>query len=71
MEAPIIVPSEGADENKSLREVKISVGFIELMNHIAHAKAIDRIQPGYFQTYILNLSKRGGQRRPARAAQYG
>ena len=57
MEAPVIVPSEGADESKSLREVKVSVGFIDLVNHIAHAKAIDRIQPGYFQQYILNLSR--------------
>jgi hypothetical protein len=57
MEAPVIVPVEGGDESKSLREVKISVGFIDLMNHIAHAKAIDRIQPGYFQQYILNLSR--------------
>jgi len=57
MEAPLIVPVEGADENKSLREIKISVGFIDLMNHIAHAKAIDHIQPGYFQQYILNLSR--------------
>jgi len=57
MEAPVIVPCEGADQNKSLREVKISVGFIDLVNHIAHAKAIDRIQPGYFEQYILNLSK--------------
>jgi hypothetical protein len=56
MDAPVIVPSEGEDENKSLREVKVSAGFIDLMNHIAHAKAIDRIQPGYFQQYILNLS---------------
>ena len=57
MDAPVIVPSEGDDENKSLREVKVSAGFIDLMNHIAHAKAIDRIQPGYFQQYIVNLSK--------------
>jgi hypothetical protein len=64
MEEPIIVPSEGADENKSLREVKISVGFIELMQHIAHAKAIDHIQPGYFQTYILNLSKAADSEAP-------
>jgi len=28
-----------------------------LVNHIAHAKAIDRIQPGYFKLYILNLSR--------------
>lgn len=57
MEAPIIVPVEGADGNKPLRVVKISAGFIDLINHIAHAKAIDRIQPGYFKLYILNLSR--------------
>ena len=52
----VIVPVEGTDESKSLRRVKVSAGFIDLMNHIAHAKAIDRIQPGYFQQYIVNLS---------------
>jgi hypothetical protein len=57
MEAPVILPCEGADQNRSLREVKVSVGFIDLVNHIAHAKAIDRIQPGYFEQYVLNLSK--------------
>jgi hypothetical protein len=56
MEEPVIVPVEGDDESKSLREVKISVGFIDLVNHIAHAKAIDRIESGYFQKYINNLS---------------
>jgi len=56
MKAPVIVPSEGGESNKSLRLVKVSAGFIDLMNHIAHAKAIDRIQPGYFQQYIVNLS---------------
>jgi hypothetical protein len=60
MEAPVIVPCEGADEDKSMREVKISAGFIDLVNHIAHAKAIDRIQPGYFDRYVLNLSKCAG-----------
>ena len=57
MEAPIIVPSEGADQSKSVRGVKVSVGFIDLVNHIAHAKAIDKIQPGYFASYVANLSK--------------
>jgi len=66
MEEPVIVPSEGADENKSLREVKISVGFIVLMNHIAHAKAIDRIQPGYFRQYVQTLAREiGGDGPPA------
>jgi len=56
METPIITPIEGEDENKSLREVKISVGYIDLINHLAHAKAIDRIQSGYFQKYLSNLA---------------
>ena len=37
--------------------VVISAGFIDLINHIAHAKAIDRIQPGYFEGYVLNLGR--------------
>jgi hypothetical protein len=56
METPLITPVEGEDENKSLREVKISVGFIDLINHLAHAKAIDHIQSGYFQKYLANLA---------------
>ena len=56
MEAPIITPVEGADENKALCQVKISVGYIDLINRLAHAKAIDRIQSGYFQKYISNLA---------------
>ena len=64
MEAPIIVPVEGADGNKPLRVVKISAGFIDLMNHIAHAKAIDKIQPGYFAQYVQNLARDPGSAAP-------
>jgi hypothetical protein len=64
MKAPVIVPSEGGNENKPLRLVKVSDGFIDLMNHIAHAKAIDRIQPGYFQQYVVNLSHMAGTDAP-------
>ena len=71
MKAPVIMPAEGGDGGKSAREVKISVGFIDLMNHIAHAKAIDRIQPGYFQQYVVNLSRAAEDGRPARAAEHG
>ena len=56
MESPLITPFEGEDANKALREVKISVGFIDLINHLAHAKAIDHIQSGYFQKYLSNLA---------------
>ena len=54
---PIITPIEGDEEDRSLKQVSVSIGFIDLMNHIAHAKAIDRIQPGYFEKYVLNLAR--------------
>jgi hypothetical protein len=60
MKAPLILPSEGGDATKPLRMVRVSAGFIDLLNHIAHAKAIDRIQPGYFQQYVLDLSRMAG-----------
>jgi hypothetical protein len=57
MEAPVITPSAVTEGDRSWGRVCISAGYVDLLNHIAHAKAIDQIQPGYFQTYILNLSK--------------
>ncbi len=53
---PVISPVLLTDENKSEKEVSVSAGFIDLMNHIAHAKAIDKIQPGYFDSYVKNLA---------------
>jgi len=57
MDAPVITPIPGNDENKLLSQVFVSDGFIDLMNHLAHAKAIDRIQKGYFEQYVLNLAR--------------
>jgi hypothetical protein len=54
---PIIAPIVSKEENKVLRQVSISAGFIDLVNHISHAKAIDRIQPGYFDQYVQNFVK--------------
>lgn len=48
------------DDPKPIRGVWISVGFLDLVNHVAHAKAIDRIQKGYFNRYIDILSKETG-----------
>ncbi|HWD17878.1 MAG TPA: hypothetical protein VHB20_01255 [Verrucomicrobiae bacterium] len=56
-DSPVITPVVLTDESKSQREVSISAGFIDLMNHIAHAKAADKIQPGFFQAYIKNLAR--------------
>jgi hypothetical protein len=57
MDAPIITPTAASDGKRTLGRVAVSAGFIDLINHIAHAKAIDRIQPGYFERYVLNLGR--------------
>jgi hypothetical protein len=54
---PQIMPIASKDDNKVLRQVSVSAGFIDLVNHLAHAKAIDRIQPGFFDQYVHNLAK--------------
>lgn len=56
-EAPPDQPGE-----KPLRGVWISAGFIDLVNHVAHAKAIDKIQKGYFQKYIAQLMTETGEK---------
>lgn len=55
--APAKALMEKNDENKTPCEVSISAGFVDLINHIAHAKAIDKIQPGYFDQYISGLAR--------------
>jgi hypothetical protein len=50
------------DGAKPLRGVWISAGFIDLVNHVAHAKAIDKIQKGYFQKYIAQLMTETGEK---------
>ena len=49
------------DEPKPQRGVTISVGFVDLVNRIAHAKAIDRIEKGYFDRYLKILATETGE----------
>ncbi|HWD20010.1 MAG TPA: hypothetical protein VHB20_12100 [Verrucomicrobiae bacterium] len=56
-DTPMVAPVAQKDDDKTTRQVSASLGFIDLLNHVAHAKAIDRIEPGYFQKYVLNLSR--------------
>lgn len=58
-DTPVIAPVLLTDESKSSAEICVSAGFIDLMNRLAHAKAIDRIQPGFFAAYVQNLSHPG------------
>jgi hypothetical protein len=53
---PLVVPVIVTEDNRLLRQVCLSAGFIDLVNHISHAKAIDRLQPGFFEQYVRNLA---------------
>jgi hypothetical protein len=57
---PSIKPVEYPGPNGPMRAVFISAGFIDLVNLVAHAKAIDSVQKGYFENYVLLLSKETG-----------
>jgi hypothetical protein len=57
---PQITPIASTDDKKVLRQVSVSSGFIDLVNHLSHAKAIDRIQPGFFDQYVRNLAQVAG-----------
>jgi hypothetical protein len=54
---PVVAPISTTEDKHVLRQVCLSAGFIDLVNHICHAKAIDRVQPGYFDTYVKNVSQ--------------
>jgi hypothetical protein len=52
------------DVGKPLRGVWISAGFIDLVNHVAHAAAIEKLDKkskNYFKLYIDQLSKETGE----------
>jgi hypothetical protein len=59
---PSIKLVEYEDDPTPMRAVFISAGFIDLMNQVAHAKAIDRIEKGYFQKYITLLAQETGEK---------
>lgn len=42
--------------------VVISAGFIDLVNNVAHAKAIDKIEKKYFEKYVLSLAQESGDK---------
>jgi hypothetical protein len=59
---PFVKLEEFPDEPKPLPIIVISEGFIDLINNVAHAKAIDKIEKGYFQKYILSLAQESGEK---------
>jgi hypothetical protein len=53
---PLVAPVVVTEENHVYRQVSLSTGFIDLVNHLSHAKAINNMQPGYFEQYVKNLA---------------
>jgi hypothetical protein len=62
--APVLAPIPGNHQGL-LCQVSVSTGFVDLLNHIAHAKAIDRIQPGFFMQNAVVLAQEGADGNPA------
>jgi hypothetical protein len=56
-ELPVVAPVSTTDDNRVLRQVCLSAGFIDVVNHICHAKAIDRIEPGFFDHYVKIMAE--------------
>lgn len=50
------------EQAKPIRGVWISAGFIDLVNNVAHAKAINLQEKGYFNRYIELLAQETGNR---------
>lgn len=59
---PFVKLVEYPDETKPMRMVFVSAGFVDLVNNVAHAKAIDKISKGYFEKYILSLAQESGEK---------
>jgi hypothetical protein len=66
---PLIAPVAVNADNRLQRQVELSAGFIDLVNRLCHAKAIDKVQPGYFDQYVGQSGPRlrGGPRGAASA----
>ena len=56
------VQEPGDDPAKPERLVHISSGFVDLMNNVAHAKAIEKIEKGFFDKYLGSLAKESGDK---------
>ncbi len=59
---PFVRPVTYDDPDQPIRAVFVSAGFIDLVNNVAHAQAIDRLERGFFKRYIKILSSESGAR---------
>ena len=57
---PVIKPEPIQLNGRTGSEVIVSTGCIDLINRVAHAKAIDDVRPGYFDRYVATLGDNAG-----------
>jgi hypothetical protein len=55
---PSLQPTQRAD---GTRTVQISAGFVDLLNYLSHAKAIDGMERGFYKKSIASLAVRTGE----------
>jgi hypothetical protein len=53
--APCVAPARITVDGTARNVVQVSSGFVALINGLAHAKAIDETEPGYFKSYAAKL----------------
>jgi hypothetical protein len=51
--SPLIAPVAAASKH----QIEISEGFIDFVNRLSHAKAIDKVQKGYFDSYVGSVAQ--------------
>src|SRR6266540_919829 len=54
---PCVASSPGANPNAPGEPVRITSSFIEFINRVAHAKAVDESERGFFLHYITRLTE--------------
>src|SRR5262245_3637921 len=59
---PYVRPFQFDDSDQPTRVVYVTEGFVTLANNLAHAKAIDKIEKGFFTQYIKEMAEGSGNR---------
>lgn len=54
---PLIAPVAVTADNRIQRQVELSAGFVDLVNRLCHAKAIDKVEVGYFDAYVTMVGQ--------------
>jgi hypothetical protein len=60
--APRLIPMQGADKGGDSQTVQVSAGFVEFINQLSHAKAIEESEKGFLKKYAAALARETGEK---------